>query len=220
MDRDALAALPGELAHALGETGIMVGIAAAATAAVGLPLGVLLFISDRGLLAGWRPLRLLVNTLINAVRATPFVILLVLVLPFTQIVAGTTIGPVAASIPLSLASIAFYARLAEASLREVDPGMIEAALSAGCTTGRLIRVVLIWEALPGLVRAGTITLISLISLSAMAGIVGGGGIGDLAIRFGYYRYETATMAATVVVLLVIVQLIQLGGDWLARRLER
>ncbi|GDY14395.1 ABC transporter permease [Planctomycetota bacterium] len=220
MDAESWATLPRELGHALGETGLMVGVATLATAVLGLPIGVLLFVTERGLFLANRPLRLLVSFLTNVIRSTPFVILLVLLLPLTQIIAGTTIGPLAASVPLSVAAVAFFARLAEAALREVDPGMIEAALSAGATSRRLIIDVLVWEALPGLVRAGTITLISLIGLSAMAGIVGGGGVGDLAIRFGYYRYETPTMVATVVVLVVLVQLIQWFGDWLAKRLER
>jgi D-methionine transport system permease protein len=134
------------------------------------------------------------------------------VLPFTQALLGTTIGPFAAAVPLSIAAIAFYARLVHGSLCEVDPGVIEAATAAGATPGQIVRWVLLPESLPGLLRGLTVTAISLIGFSAMAGIVGGGGVGDLAIRFGYYRYETRVMVVTVVVLLVLVQIVQVVGD--------
>ena len=160
------------------------------------------------------------NFLVNVVRSVPFVILLVLLLPLTQWVLGTTIGPTAASVPLSVAAIVFYARLVEASLCEVDPGIIEASQAFGASPLRIICTVLFPEALPGFLRGFTVTLISLIGFSAMAGIVGGGGVGDLAIRFGYYRYQTDVMVATVVALVVLVQIVQMLGDWLAARSDK
>jgi len=147
------------------------------------------------------------------------VILLVLLLPLTQLLLKTTIGPQAASVPLSVAAIAFYARLVQGSLCEVDPGVIEAALAFGASPFMIIRTMLFREAMPGLLRGLTVTIISLVGYSAMAGIVGGGGIGDLAIRFGYYRYQTNVMIITVVILVVLVQAIQVLGDYLARRAD-
>jgi D-methionine transport system permease protein len=144
----------------------------------------------------------------------------VLLLPFTQWVLGTTIGPTAAAVPLSVAAIAFYARMVEAALCEVDPGIVEAALAFGASPLRIIVGVLLREALPGFLRGFTVTLISLIGYSAMAGIVGGGGVGDLAIRFGYYRYQTDVMIMTVIALVVLVQLVQSAGDFLARRADK
>ena len=133
---------------------------------------------------------------------------------------GTTIGPTAASVPLSVAAIAFYARLVEGALCEVDPGIIEAAQAFGASPARIIFGVLMREALPGFLRGLTITLISLIGYSAMAGIVGGGGVGDLAIRFGYYRYQTDIMVLTVAALVILVQLFQTFGDRLANNFNR
>ena len=151
------------------------------------------------------------------IRSTPFVILLVLLLPLTQKLIGTTIGPAAASVPLSIAAIAFYARLVEGSLWEVDRGVIEAAISMGATPWMIIKDVLLPESLSGLLRGLTITAVSLIGYSAMAGIVGGGGIGDLAIRFGYYRYETNVMLITVILLVLLVQFVQSGGDYISKK---
>lgn len=156
----------------------------------------------------------------NIIRSLPFVILLVLLLPFTQWVLGTTIGPTAASVPLSVAAIAFYARLVEGALCEVDPGIIEASQAFGASPLRIIFGVLLREALPGLLRGLTVTLVSLIGYSAMAGIVGGGGVGDLAIRFGYYRYQTDVMIVTVIALVILVQIVQTLGDRFSRRADK
>jgi len=145
---------------------------------------------------------------------------LVLLIPFTQLVVGSTIGPVAASVPLAIAAIAFYARLVENSLCDVDKGVIEAATSLGATNFRIIKDVLLPEALSGLYRGLTVTAVSLVGYSAMAGIVGGGGVGDLAIRFGYYRYQTDIMVITVVLLIILVQGIQSFGDFLAKRADK
>jgi D-methionine transport system permease protein len=205
-----------DLVNAFGETFLMVGIASVLAIAIGLPLGFLLHVTSRKLFWANRVAHSTGNFLVNIVRSVPFVILLVLLLPLTQWVLGTTIGPTAAAVPLSVAAIVFYARLVEASLCEVDPGIVEASQAFGASPLRIIATVLLPEALPGFLRGFTVTLISLIGFSAMAGIVGGGGVGDLAIRFGYYRYQTDVMAVTVVALVVLVQMVQMGGDWLAR----
>lgn len=219
MDPDVLRHLPRELASAFGETGLMVGIGLGVAIGLGVPVGALLFVADTGLW-GRRWIQLVAGAVINAIRSTPFVVLLVLLLPVTQVIVGSSIGPLAASVPLAVAATAFYARLVESSLRAIDHGAIEAAVASGASTRRIIAQILLPEALPGLVRGATITAISLIGFSAMAGIVGGGGVGDLAIRYGYYRYETAVMVITVLLLLALVQAVQWLGDWAARRLER
>ncbi len=216
---DATRDLLVDLGKAFLETFQMVGISLTLAILLGVPLGLLLFVTERGLFLESRTANALGGVAVNVIRSIPFVILLVLVLPLTQALLGTTIGPIAASVPLSIAAIAFYARLVHGSLCEVDPGVIEAATAAGATPGQIVRWVLLPEALPGLLRGLTVTAISLIGFSAMAGIVGGGGVGDLAIRFGYYRYETRVMVVTVVVLIVLVQLVQMAGDAAARRAD-
>jgi D-methionine transport system permease protein len=209
-----------DLVNAFGETFLMVGIASVLAIVIGLPLGFLLHVTSRKLFWANRFAHITGNFLVNVVRSVPFVILLVLLLPLTQWVLGTTIGPTAASVPLSVAAIVFYARLVEGSLCEVDPGIIEASQAFGASPLRIICTVLFPEALPGFLRGFTVSLISLIGFSAMAGIVGGGGVGDLAIRFGYYRYQTDVMVVTVVALVVLVQIVQMLGDWLARRSDK
>jgi len=209
--------LVADLTKAFGETFFMVGVSLSLSILIGIPLGLLLYVTTKGLFMESPVINTLGGLLINIIRSTPFIILLVLLLPLTQKIIGTTIGPVAASVPLSIASIAFYARLVEGSLWEVDSGVIEAAISLGATPWMIIRDVLLSESLPGLIRGLTITAVSLIGYSAMAGIVGGGGIGDLAIRFGYYRYETDIMFITVVLLILLVQLVQTTGDFVAKR---
>lgn len=217
---DFLLPLLGDLTPAFGETFLMVGVSSFFAIAGGLPLGFLLYITERRLFWDNQLAHAIGSLLVNVVRSLPFVILLVLLLPFTQWVLGTTIGPGAAAVPLSVAAVAFYARLVEGALCEVDPGIIEAAQAFGASPLRIIFGVLLREALPGLLRALTITLISLIGYSAMAGIVGGGGVGDLAIRFGYYRYQTDVMIITVIALVVLVQLVQSAGDVLAKRADK
>ena len=209
-----------DLMKAFGETFYMVGIALALSIIIGVPLGLLLYVTDKGLFAENRLVNVIGGLAINVVRSTPFVILLVLVLPLTQKLIGTTIGPIAAAVPLSIASVAFYARLVQGSLWEVDKGVIEAAVSMGASPWMIIKDVLLSESLPGLLRGLTITAVSLIGYSAMAGIVGGGGVGDLAIRFGYYRYQTDVMLLTVVILVLLVQLVQSIGDYSAKKYER
>lgn len=209
-----------DLAHAFGETFLMVSIATVLSIVGGLPLGFLLHVTGRKLFWRNRLINVVGGIAVNVLRSIPFVILLVLLLPLTQWALGTTIGPSAAAVPLSVAAIAFYARLVEASLCEIDAGIIEAAEAFGTSPMRIIATVMFPEALPGFLRGLTVTLISLIGYSAMAGIVGGGGIGDLAIRFGYYRYQTDVMIVTVLVLVVIVQVVQSVGDWLAARSDK
>jgi D-methionine transport system permease protein len=201
------------------ETLVMVGISGLVGALIGLPLGVLLYLTDRvGVLRNVAVNRG-VGTVVNAVRSTPFIILLVLVIPFTRLVVGSSIGTAAAVVPLTLASAPFIARLVETALREVDRGLIEAAQAMGATTAQIVFKVLLPEALPGVVAGLTITFVSLVGYSAMAGAIGGGGLGDLGIRYGYQRYEPTVMWIVVAILIVFVQLVQSLGDWLVRRLS-
>ncbi|XYQ52767.1 methionine ABC transporter permease [Pectobacterium carotovorum] len=210
----------GELIFAFGETFTMVCISTLCAVIFGLPLGIAIYVTDRHLFWQNRFVYLISTILVNIIRSIPFVILLVLLLPLTQLLLGNTIGPVAAAVPMSVAAIAFYARLVDSALREVDPGIVEAAEAFGASPTRIIATVLLPEALAGLLRGLTITLVSLIGYSAMAGIVGGGGVGDLAIRFGYYRYETEVMVVTVIALVVLVQVVQTLGDRLSRRANK
>ncbi|MBN3236339.1 ABC transporter permease [Pectobacterium versatile] len=209
-----------DLVAALGETFQMVGISTLFAVIGGLPLGLLIYVTDRNLFWQNRAVYLFGTVLVNIIRSIPFVILLVLLLPLTQILLGNTIGPVAAAVPMSVAAIAFYARLVDSALREIDPGIVEAAEAFGASPMRIISTVLLPEAKAGLLRGLTITLVSLIGYSAMAGIVGGGGVGDLAIRFGYYRYETEVMVITVIALVILVQVVQTLGDWLSKRADK
>ena len=208
-----------ELWVALGQTGLMLGLSLTAALLFGGPLGVLLSLSDAGQPLARRGLFLLLNALVNTGRSFPFVILMVALVPFTRLVAGTTIGPVAAAVPLSVAAIPFFARLVEQSLRDVPRGVVEAAQAMGATVPQIVFKVLLVEARAGLVLGFTVLAVSLLSYSAVAGVVGGGGIGDLAIRYGYYRFQTEIMLVTVAVLIVLVQLIQFTGNRVARRLD-
>jgi D-methionine transport system permease protein len=201
------------------DTLYMVGVATLFTVVFGLPLGVLLVITDKQGLTPLAPLNLVLGMIINAARSLPFIILLVVVIPLTRLLVGTSIGATAAIVPLSLAAIPFFARVAESALREVDHGLVEAAHAMGCSPWQIISKVLIPEAQPSLVLGVALTIISLIGYSAMAGAIGGGGLGDLAIRYGYQRFETAVMIATVVLLILLVQAIQALGNRLARHLS-
>ncbi len=201
------------------ETLVMVGISGVVGALVGLPLGVLLFLTDRdGVLQSVAANRAM-GFIVNAVRSTPFIILLVAVIPLTRVVVGTSIGTGAAVVPLTIACAPFFARLVETALREVDRGLIETAEALGATTRQIVLKVLLPEALPGIVAGLTITFVSLVGYSAMAGAIGGGGLGDLGIRYGYQRFLPEVMLAVVVILIVFVQLVQSFGDWLVRRLS-
>ncbi|MGC0954522.1 methionine ABC transporter permease [Pantoea agglomerans] len=206
------------LLNATGETLYMVLLAALFTVAIGLPVGVLLFLTrPTGILPN-RAISLLLNTLVNTGRALPFVVLLIALIPFTRLLVGTTLGSTAAIVPITLGAFPFFARIVENALDEVDRGRIEAVVSMGGTLWHIISRVLLPEALPALVAGVTLTIVMLIGFSAMAGVVGGGGLGDLAIRYGYQRFDNQIMAATIVVLLALVMLIQKLGDRLVRSL--
>ncbi len=207
-----------QLLDATWETLYMVGVSAVMTVLVGVPLGVLLTVTARGGLAPRPLLNRLVGLVVNLGRALPFIILLVLVAPVTRGIVGTTIGSTAAIVPLTIGAVPFLARLVESSLREVAAGKVEAALSMGARRRDVVRTVLLPEARPSLVAGVTVTVVALISYSALAGAVGGGGLGDFAIRFGYQQFRTDITLATVVLLLVIVQALQWAGDRWARSL--
>ncbi|WP_019123073.1 methionine ABC transporter permease [Brevibacillus massiliensis] len=215
-----LLALVPEFGMAIWQTFTMVGISAAAALLFGTPLGVLLFLTGKGQILERKHLHQTINYVVNTVRSLPFIILLVAIIPLTRVINGTTIGPIAASVPLSIAAIPFFSRLVEQALREIPKGVIEAAVAMGASPLGLIWKVLLNEARASIVSALTVTSISLLSYSAMAGTVGGGGIGDLAIRFGYYRFQTEVMIATVVLLILLVQIIQFTGNHFARLLDK
>lgn len=201
------------------ETLVMVGISGAIGAAFGIPLGVVLILTDRGGILQNVGLNRVLGLVVNAARSTPFIILMVAVIPFTRLVVGTSIGTAAAVVPLTIAAIPFIARLVETALREVPAGLIEAAEAMGATPLQIVVKVLLPEALPGIVAGLTITLVSLIGYSAMAGAVGGGGLGDIGIRYGYQRFLPEVMLAVVLVLIVFVQGVQSAGDRLVRKLS-
>jgi D-methionine transport system permease protein len=205
---------------ALVQTVHMVTVAGLVGTLVGLPIGVFLANSGRGELFAAPMTNRIVGLIVNATRSTPFIILVVAIIPFTRLVAGTSIGTSAAIVPLTLATIPFVARLIEAAIREVDRGLIEAARAMGASRWQIVTKVLIAEARPGITLALTLTLVSLIGYSAMVGAVGGGGLGDLGIRYGYQRFMPEVMAAVVVVLILLVQAVQSAGDALARRFDK
>ncbi|CAN7442657.1 ABC transporter permease [Acidovorax sp. LjRoot129] len=206
-------------ASSLWETLIMVGISGLVGGLLGVPLGVFLRLTDHGGVLENGPVNKLVGWLVNAVRSTPFIILLVAIIPFTRLITGSSIGTAAAVVPLTLAAAPFVARLVEAALREVDHGLVEAAQAMGATTSQIVWKVLLPEALPGIVAGLTITFVSLTGYSAMAGAIGGGGLGDLGIRYGYQRFLPEIMLAVVLVLIFFVQAVQSLGDWAVRRLS-
>ncbi|MCJ2056938.1 ABC transporter permease [Methylobacterium sp. J-048] len=208
------------LVQATIDTLTMVALSAAIGTLLGLPLGVFLATSRRGELLAAPALNAALGVVVNATRSTPFIILVVAIIPFTRLVAGTSIGTYAASVPLTVAATPYIARLVEAAIREVDHGLVEAARAFGASPAQIIRKVLIPEAMPGIVLGLTLAVVSLIGYSAMAGAVGGGGLGDLGIRYGYQRFRPDMMLAVVVVLIVLVQVFQTAGDHLARRLNR
>jgi len=219
MSPNIVAILP-ELWTAIGQTFLMLGIGLSAAVLLGGPLGVLLFLLGPGQSLERPALFGAISWLVNTVRSFPFIILLVALVPLTRLIAGTSIGPVAAAVPLSLAAIPYFARLVEQNLRDVPRGVIEAAHAMGASEWQIVRRVLLVEARSGLVLGLTVLAISFLSYSAVAGVVGGGGIGDLAIRYGYYRFQTDVMVLTVAILIVLVQLIQFAGNGIARRLDK
>ena len=220
MISEELLSIGPDLVVAIGQTFLMLSIALASALFIGGPLGVLLLLTGPGQTLDRPVLHRVLSVIVNLVRSFPFIILLVALVPFTRVIAGTTIGPLAAAVPLSCAAIPYFARLVEQSLREVPRGVIEAAHAMGASDMQIIWKVLILEARSGLVLAATVMSVSFLSYSAVAGVVGGGGIGDLAIRFGYYRFQTDVMVLTVAVLVVLVQIIQWAGSVLARRLDK
>lgn len=205
--------------QALADTLLMVGVSGTAALLAGIPLAVLLIVTAPGGFLASPRIHRGVGSVVNGFRATPFIVLLVALIPFTRIVAGTTIGVWAAIVPLSVSATPFFARIAEVSLREVDKGLIEAAQAMGCRQWHIVRHVYLPEALPGIVGGFTITLVALIGASAMAGAVGAGGLGDLAIRYGYQRFDTQVMVVVIAVLIALVTLVQSAGDFLVRRLR-
>ena len=207
-----------QLAEATWETLYMVGVSTVLTVLIGVPLGVLLTITAPGALSPRTLLHRALGLLVNLGRSLPFIILLVLVAPVTRGLVGTTIGSTATIVPLTIGAVPFLARLVETSLREVGSGKVEATLAMGARRRDVVRTVLLSEALPSLVAGVTVTVVALISYSAMAGAIGGGGLGDFAIRYGYQQFRTDITVATVVLLLVVVQALQWAGDRWARRL--
>lgn len=205
--------------RALGDTLTMVGVSCAIVFTLGLLLGVTLVVTARGGIYPLPGLNRVLGLVINGFRSIPFIILLVVLLPFTRFVVGTTIGVWGAVVPLSISLIPFFARITEVSLREVDHGLVEAAQAMGCRRHHLVWHVLLPEALPGLIGGATIATVAMIGASAMAGAVGAGGLGDLAIRYGYERYETGVMIYVIIILIVLVSGVQFAGDHLARRLN-
>jgi D-methionine transport system permease protein len=207
------------LLGSLGETLVMTAVSGAISFAVGLPLGLFLVATAPGGFWENRWVNGSVGAIVNGFRSLPFIILLVAVIPLTRILVGTSIGTAAAIVPLSISGIPYFGRVAEVALREVDRGLVEAVRAMGGANWTIIREALVPEALPSLIAGFTVTLVLLVGASAMAGAVGAGGLGDLAIRYGYQRFETSVMIAVIVVLIALVALIQAGGDRLARSVD-
>lgn len=205
--------------RAFSETLTMVSISVAISIFVGLVLAVALVATTPGGLYPRPRFNKAVSVVVNVFRAIPFIILLVALLPFTRLIVGTTLGTWAAIVPLSIHLIAFYTRIAQVSLNEVDHGLIEAAHAMGFRRWHIVRHVMLPEALPGIVGGMTVCVIAMINSSAMAGAVGAGGLGDLAIRYGYERYETEVLFQIIVILVALVTTVQFGGEWLSRRVD-
>ncbi|MEH3024283.1 methionine ABC transporter permease [Pseudomonas benzopyrenica] len=201
------------------DTLTMVSVSAAIVWFVGIALAVVLVTTGRGAIFAAPTLNRVLGTVINAFRATPFIILLVALIPLTRLITGTTIGVWAAVVPITLSATPFFARIAEVSLREVGGGVIEAAQALGCERRHIVFNVLLPEALPGIIGGFTVTLVAMIGASAMAGAIGAGGLGDLAIRYGYQRYDTQVMAVVIAILVVLVCGIQFIGDRYVRHLR-
>ena len=208
------------ISKALGETIYMVAVSMVVATIIGIPLGVLLHTTGKNQILECRLLNRVTAGIVNAVRSIPFIILMVAIIPLTRLITGTTIGSTATIVPLVIAAAPFIARLVESSIKEVDYGIIEASLSMGASPMQVVTKVMIPEAKPSLIIGAAIATTTILGYSAMAGIVGGGGLGDIAIRFGYYRYETGMMVITVVLLVLIVQLFQEVGMKIAQKQDR
>lgn len=202
------------------DTLLMIGASALVTLLLGIPLALFLVTSARDGIFEARWANGAIGSVVNVLRSIPFLILMVALIPFTRLIVGTSYGVWAAVVPLTVASTPFFARIAEVSLREVDRGLIEAAQAMGCRRWHIVWHVLLPEARPGIVAGFTITLVSMINASAVAGAIGAGGLGDLAYRYGYQRFDTQVMLTVIVLLVLLVTLIQLGGDRLALRLNK
>ena len=187
---------------------------------LGLPVGVLLYVTRPGQIVANAKLYRTLSALVNIFRSIPFIILMVAIIPLTRLIAGTSIGTTAACVPLTIAAIPFLARLVETSIREINAGVIEAAQAMGASPVQIIWKVLLPEALPTIIDNVTVLIVNLISYSAMAGAIGGGGLGDIAIRYGYQRFQGDVMIATIVVLIVLVQIVQSIGDGLSRKVNK
>lgn len=205
---------------AIWETLLMVGISSLATVAIGLPLGVVLYVTQKGALGENRWLNVLLSSIVvNITRSIPYAILMLALIPVTRWIVGTALGPIAASVSLAIAAIPFFARLVETALREVHPGKLDAAHAMGSTKMQSITKVLIPEAMPGLVAGVTTTVVTIIGYSAMAGLVGGGGLGRLAYNYGFQRYQPDVMVVTVILIVIMVQGVQWLGDTVSRRVD-
>jgi D-methionine transport system permease protein len=209
-----------EIGRATLDTLHMLGLSVLFTFIIGLPLGIMLYMTSPGNLLQNKPFYSLVSLIINILRSVPFVILMIAMIPLTRMIIGTSIGVQGSIPPLVVAAAPFFARLVETALREVDRGVIEASQSMGASYRQIVARVLLPEALPGLLAGITITTVTLVSYTAMSGLVGGGGLGDLAIRFGYQRFEKEVMIVTVIVLIALVQILQMIGDHLVQRFSR
>ena len=199
------------------ETVFMVAVATIIAAIIGIPLGITLVTTSQGHILENRFINQILGTIVNIIRSIPFIILMVAIIPLTRIIAGTSIGTTAACVPLTIVAIPFLSRLVETSIRDVDFGLVEAAESMGATPFQIIRKVLIPEALPTIINNITVLIVNLIGASAMAGAIGGGGLGDIAIRYGYQRFRADVMLATIIILIVGVNLIQACGDFASRK---
>ncbi|MEC4022622.1 methionine ABC transporter permease [Pseudomonas fulva] len=208
------------LLEGLLDTLLMVGVSSLIALLVGVPMAVMLVTSDKGGIYAAPLLNRVLGAFVNLFRSVPFLILMVALIPFTRWVVDTTYGVWAAIVPLTIAATPFFARIAEVSLREVDHGLVEAAQAMGCRRWHIVWHVLLPEALPGIVGGFTITLVTLINSSAMAGAIGAGGLGDIAYRYGYQRFDSQIMLTVIAMLVALVALIQLGGDRLARGLNK
>ena len=209
-----------KILQALQETALMVGVSLVVAVILGGLLGLILFASNETLFNKNRWVYQILGIVLNIVRSVPFLILMIFLLPLSVVIVGTKIGSTAVIVPLSIAAIAFFGRLSEASFSEVNKGVLEAAIASGAKKSHIIVKILIPEALPSLIKNITVTAISVLGFSAMAGLVGGGGIGDLAYRYGYQRYEQEVMILCVILLIILVQVIQVVGDLLVKAVDR
>jgi len=208
-----------EIGRATIDTLLMLGGSLVLTVILGVPLGVLLYLSGKGRLAANPVLNAVLSLIVNVLRSVPFIILLIVMLPVTVLLVGTSLGVAGAIPPLVVGAAPFYARLVETALREVDKGVVEATQAMGGSTFQIVTRALLPEAMPGIIAGATVTAIALVSYTAMAGVVGAGGLGDLAVRFGYQRFQTDVMVVTVVLLLILVQILQMIGDRLVAKVS-